>query len=240
MPSLKSQIGNFLVRKLGMSRRSLNVLRHEFRALRIACGNTFHPRKRRAIRKLRQSRELSVNIGSGGFGLPDWVNVDIAPGKNTTILLDIRKTLPFVDGSVRRILAEHVVEHLDFDENIPSVFAEFYRVLAPGGVVRIVVPDTERFVLAYSQKSRDLWQGLGWDLDTFPPGLYSSMHVLNHIFHQEGEHLFGYDFETMALTLRKAGFPTVERRAFRVSADPALMIDQELHKPYSLYVEAIK
>ena len=66
------------------------------------------------------------------------------------------------------------------------------------------------------------------------------MHVLNHMFQQEGEHLFAYDFETMSRALRMAGFRTVQKQAFKVSVDPALAIDLDIHKPYSLYVDAIK
>ena len=240
MPTLKSRIGNFLVQRLRISRRSLNILRHEFRTLRIALGNIVNPWKRSTIARLRQGRELSVNIGAGGSGLADWVNVDMSPGKNTTVLLDIRKRLPFADGSVRRLFAEHVIEHLDFGEDIPNVFAEFHRVIAPDGVLRIIVPDAGRFLLAYAQKDRAQWQSLGWDLDTFPDDIHSSMHVVNHIFHQAGEHLFGYDFDTMSLMLRKAGFRTVLQQPFGVSVDPALAIDQDIHKQHSLYVDAVR
>ena len=66
------------------------------------------------------------------------------------------------------------------------------------------------------------------------------MHGLNHQFHQEGEHLFGYDFETLSFALKKAGFSSVKRQAFKVSVDPDLAIDLPIHESYSLYVEAIK
>jgi predicted SAM-dependent methyltransferase len=240
MATLASRIGGVLVGRLGMSRRSLNIIRHEVRTMRIAFGNMFNHRKRATIDRMQKSLELSVNIGSGGCGLPDWVNVDVSPGPNTTILLDIRKRLPFADGSVRRLFSEHVIEHLDFAEDIPNVFAEFHRVLAPGGVLRIIVPDAGRFLTAYVQKDRSQWQSLGWELDVFPADIHSSMHVVNHIFHQGGEHLFGYDFDTMSLMLRKAGFKTVLQQPFGVSVDPALAIDQEIHKHHSLYVDAVR
>ena len=66
------------------------------------------------------------------------------------------------------------------------------------------------------------------------------MHVINHVFHQGGEHLFAYDFETLAWALQQAGFSTVNQMSYRTSRDPKLAIDQDNHAPYSLYVEAVK
>lgn len=64
--------------------------------------------------------------------------------------------------------------------------------------------------------------------------------MINHIFHQSGEHLFAYDFETLSWALRHAGFREIVKQSFRQSCDPELAIDQENHAPYSLYVEARK
>ena len=147
---------------------------------------------------------------------------------------------PSLADSARRIFAEHIVEHLDFREDIPRVFQEFYRILAPHGVLRIIVPDAERFLEAYVRKHKCLWRKLGWDIDRLPDDIYTPLHVINHIFHQGGEHLFAYDFETLKWALHQSGFPTVLRQSFGTSIDPELAIDQEIHRPYSLYVDAVK
>jgi predicted SAM-dependent methyltransferase len=152
--------------------------------------------------------------------------------------LDIRRRLPFSDGSVRRIFIEHVLEHVDFRSDAPSMLRDYHRLLAPGGVLRIIVPDTKRFVEAYVSGDRAAWRELGWDIDRLPDDLVTPMHVVNHIFHQSGEHLFGYDFDTLKILLQMAGFRRIERRSFRRSLDPDLAIDQDNHAPYSLYVEA--
>ena len=238
MATLTSRIGQVLVQRLGLNRRVLNVLRHELRTIRIAFGNVFNPFKRRTIRRLQASRELSLNVGAGGCGLPDWVNIDVTPGPHTTVLLDIRKRLPFADGSVRRLFTEHTIEHLDFGGDIPQLFSEFHRIMAPGGVLRIIVPDAGRFALAYAAKDRAEWTKLGWD--AFPDDIHSPMHAVNHIFHQAGEHLFGYDFETLDFMLRKAGFATVQQQPYGISVDPVLAIDQPHYKDYSLYVDAVR
>lgn len=81
---------------------------------------------------------------------------------------------------------------------------------------------------------------LGWNLDALPCDIYTPMHIITHIFHQGGEHLFPWDFETMELMLRRAGFSDIRQRRFRESADPEFTVDLEVHKSYSLIVEAIK
>lgn len=50
--------------------------------------------------------------------------------------------LPFEDGKFSHIYSEHFLEHLFLDESI-ELLKECYRVLSPGGFVRIVVPDAD-------------------------------------------------------------------------------------------------
>ncbi len=237
---VKSRIGSVLRRVLPINRRTFDVLRHELRALGTTVGNALNPSHHCIVARLRRRRELSINLASGGRGLKGWVNVELRPAADTTICLDIRRRLPFADGSARRIFAEHVVEHLDFREDVPRLFAEFHRILAPGGVVRIVVPDAGRFLEAYAKRDNDLWKALGWDLQALPDDIHTAMHAVNHIFHQSGEHLFAYDFETVAYALQRAGFREVHQRACGLSGDEKLAIDQIHHAPYSLYAEAVR
>ena len=55
---------------------------------------------------------------------------------------DLRKGIPFPDNSVDGVYHSHLFEHLDRDV-VPIFLAEVLRVLRPGGVHRIVVPDLE-------------------------------------------------------------------------------------------------
>jgi predicted SAM-dependent methyltransferase len=129
---------------------------------------------------------------------------------------------------------------VDFRSDVPRLLRELHRVLEPEGILRIVVPDAERFLAAYTSRDPAAWRELDWAFERWPQDIYTPMHAINHIFHQGGEHLFAYDFETLRFALRDAGFEKIEKAAFRRSADPALAIDQEVHAPYSLYVEAAK
>lgn len=61
---------------------------------------------------------------------------------------DLRKGIPAEDSSVDVVYHSHLLEHLDRDA-VPGFMAEVRRVLKPGGVQRIVVPDLERDARAY-------------------------------------------------------------------------------------------
>lgn len=238
MPTLKSRLGAILIPMLPVNRRTFDILRYEWRALTVRGLNRISPRHRARVRALRRQRGLSVNLGSGGKGLSGWINTELRRHPDTSICIDMRRPLPFADGSVARIMAEHVVEHVDFKHDAPAILREIHRILEPGGIVRIVVPDAERYIRAYATKDANEWKALGFE--RLPDDLRTPMHAINHVFSQDGEHLFGYDFETLAWALRDAGFSNVERTEFGKSADPALAIDQQVHRPYSLYVEARK
>jgi len=238
--SLRQRIGRLMIKRLPISRRSLDIFRLELEALWQRTSNSFLPGYRRKLEYLRGHNELALNLGSGGGATPGWVNIDVRPTHDVDLALDIRRRLPFSDGQVARVRAEHVVEHLDFRDELPAVLREIHRVLAVGGVLRVVVPDTRRFLEAYLTADQERWQALGWDMTQLPADIFTPMHVVNHIFHQGGEHRFAYDFETLAYALHNAGFREIVRQSYGSSLDPALTADLPVHRQYSFYVEARK
>src|SRR5690606_18378616 len=75
-------------------------------------------------------------------------------GKNI-VVHDLSKGIPYEDNSVDAVYHSHTLEHIDRNLDDPAngpglLFTkECRRVLKPGGVLRIVVPDLERRCLAY-------------------------------------------------------------------------------------------
>lgn len=238
--TFKQKLGRWIQTRLPFSPRITGILRFEFAVARQRWANRFLPWRKLKIARLRKKRGISLNVGSGGRGKESWINVDaIGSHRDLYCTHDLRQPLPLEEGSVKRILAEHVIEHLDFYGDVPRVFAEFYRVLESGGVVRIVVPEVSRYMETYLQGGMEGWKKLGFR-EGIPADMETPIELVNHVFHQKGEHLFGWDFVAMERALRKAGFTRVVRQKYRVSADPELAIDQPNHEPYSLYVEGIK
>jgi predicted SAM-dependent methyltransferase len=89
-----------------------------------------------------------LNLGCGQHRHPDWTNVDLVPAGGDVIPCDLRRPLPFAADSFTAAYAAHVVEHLAPVE-ARRLLTEMLRVLSPGGIVRIVVPDLEGIARAY-------------------------------------------------------------------------------------------
>jgi predicted SAM-dependent methyltransferase len=192
-----------------------------------------------------QQRDLLVNLGCGECGKPGWVNVDVQRYQGVNCLYDCRTSLPFCDNSVRGIFTEHFFEHLDYTEEAPAFISECYRVLKPGGVLRIIVPDAEKYMRAYCSEGWDELarvRPLRPDLSDvyFESRYHTKMEVVNAVFRQYFEHKFAYDFATLDFLIRRCGFQEVIKQEFGKSLRPELLIDQLSRASESLYVEAVK
>jgi predicted SAM-dependent methyltransferase len=196
--------------------------------------------------ELSSKTNLYANLGCGDAGLAgDWINIDFSQYNNVTYTFDCRKNLPFADNTVKGIFCEHFFEHIDYVDEVPYFLASCYRSLQPGGVLRIIVPDAEKYLVGYCQD--------GWDYlkktrpldDNLMDGLMgkqyrTKMQLINEVFRQGGEHKYAWDFETMKLAMTDAGFSKVYKMDYLKTHDPKLEIDQLVRKPESLYVEAVK
>ena len=218
--------------------------------INLAIGQKIYPWKVKISRN-RIKKSLSVqssiyaNIGCGGVGLSTgWINIDFTQFKNVQYVFDCRKELPFAAGSVKGLFTEHFFEHLDFDEEVPEFLKEVYRTLQPGGCVRIIIPDAEKYLHAYCSPSWDKLKQtrpLNDDLtDAMGIKYHTKMQLINEVFRQGGEHKYAWDFETLSYALRKAGFIEVFKKDYLKTSDQILAIDMESRRHESLYVEAIK
>lgn len=69
-----------------------------------------------------------------------WTGLSLTQANSRCIQHDITQPLPFPDNSVDAFQAEDVFEHIQYDRLV-SVVNEIYRVLKPGGLFRLSVPD---------------------------------------------------------------------------------------------------
>src|SRR3981081_2098943 len=94
------------------------------------------------------SRVDYLNLGCGNAFHADWTNVDISPHDPSVIPHNLNEPLPFSDREFSVVYHSHVLEHLSRHEG--EIFLrECHRVLKPGGVLRVVVPDLERITRLY-------------------------------------------------------------------------------------------
>lgn len=69
------------------------------------------------------------------------------------VVANLRRGLPFENGTFEAVYSSHVLEHLYEDEAL-NLLRESVRVLRPGGVLRMVVPDLQALALGYLEKKR--------------------------------------------------------------------------------------
>jgi len=87
----------------------------------------------------------AINLGCGQRFHPDWTNVDYSPSGPEVRAYDIRKGVPFADGTFDVVYLSHVLEHFSKTEG-PNLLVECLRVLRQNGTIRVVVPDLECIV----------------------------------------------------------------------------------------------
>ena len=104
-----------------------------------------------------------LNLGCGLRFHPDWVNIDINYKNPKIINYDVRKGIPFSDGTFDAVYSSHLIEHLSRDEAL-TLLKECYRVLKPSGVIRVAVPDLEQICRMYlsmlekAELDQEKWQ----------------------------------------------------------------------------------
>lgn len=237
--TLKQRVGQLLFPRLPITRFLFDQLRFEANGWIAAVEGRILPSRRRALAQIRSGHRLLVNVACGPQVLEGFVNLDVMKTAPGVLRWDCRRGLPLRSGSAAGVRAEQFVEHLETREELPSFLRDAHRVLQAGGVLRVIVPDAERYLHAYCAGTRDAFSALAVP-DPFPSDLPTRMDVINHVFHQWHEHRWGYDFETLEHRLKTSGFSRIVRLDFNRSLLPELARDRDVHAPYSLYVDAVK
>ena len=89
-----------------------------------------------------------LNIGCGHRFHKDWVNIDIDPASLEVKKVNILQGLPYPDNSFDVVYHSNVLEHLPKQKGAEMI-SECFRVLNPGGILRINVPDLEKICREY-------------------------------------------------------------------------------------------
>jgi predicted SAM-dependent methyltransferase len=217
----------------GLRFETLRELRHELHLVRLGLSRRLSPRKRRQAAALRGLGDAKVHFGCGGRILPGWINLDAYASGDISMELDLQRPLPLSDGAVRWIFSEHVLEHID-RERLRSVFAEFHRILAPGGIARILVPDLRFYCEAYLAADHEA-------IRTVIPHVRTAAEGINSVFNDHF-HRFIYDFETLKNDLNEAGFEAVIECPYGESRHTGLALDSNLasRRDSTLVVEATR
>jgi SAM-dependent methyltransferase len=137
--------------------------------------------------------------------------------------LDLTQPLPYRDGAFEAAFGSHVLEHLTPSE-AAGVLRELHRVLRPGGIVRISVPDLDEVIASYDPSAPDdflygMWQGRERS---------TSRH----------RHWWLYNERSLGSLLRECGFTDVRRESFRTGRCPD--VERLDSRPESLFMEGMR
>jgi predicted SAM-dependent methyltransferase len=104
---------------------------------------------------------MRANLGCGNQICQGWINIDIVCTGPGVVAHDLSTGIPLPDASCEVVYHSHVLEHLKRTD-AQLFMRECVRVLKPGGILRVAVPDLERICRQYLLTlERALAQGEG-------------------------------------------------------------------------------
>lgn len=186
-------------------------------------------------RIMKTKKPIKLELGSGKrAGMEGWFFIDkIALGAD--FILDMTESLPFPDDSVTMIYTSHLLEHLTSPQ-IKNLLGECRRVLKPGGILSVAVPDVKIYLDAY-YNSRELdrekfFRCIEGRVALSPENI--KLDCVNYMAYMGGAHHYMFDEECLLARLRQAGFGKVAKRAFDKN------LDKEINKHQTIYAQCKK
>ena len=154
-----------------------------------------------------------LQIGSGHNILPGWYNSDLFG----PYPLDATRPFPIPDNSFDRIYSEHMIEHITYIQS-QQMLSECYRILKPGGRIRISCPDLQFLIDMYLNPQEIHRRYMDYYTPYWAPRK-EPIFVFNNFVRDWG-HQFIYDRPTLIKSLVDIGFHNILEYNVRESADP--------------------
>ena len=153
------------------------------------------------------SDKVKLHFGCGHIDKHEdgYINVDIRPAEHVDIQCDLSTALPMKDDYADEILAHSLLEHFpmgDYEhDDLPyansiKILKEWRRILKPGGVLEIKVPNMYGLANCYMHKGMDIIEYFRY--------MYGGQN------YPENTHIAGFDKKTLHLCLTLAGFTSWE------------------------------
>lgn len=145
---------------------------------------------------------MSRRLHIGGIQKAEgWEILNAVPAASVDHLGDARDLSRFSDNTFSDIYASHVVEHLDYVNELLKTLKEWYRVLLPGGKLYISVPDMDVLSRLFLEKDK-----LTLDERFFVMRMMFGGHVDKYDYH-----VVGLNQDFLQVFLRQAGYSNILR-----------------------------
>lgn len=193
----------------------------EPRLKRLSRGIT--RRNERLIAAYLRSHDVpKLQIGCGDNELDGWLNTELCP-RGSQIYLDATRPFPFADRTFHFIYSEHMIEHITL-RDAEAMAAECFRVLRPGGVIRIVTPNLASLVsLLAAEPEPRVSEYIRYSVDAhriYAPRA-DGVAVFNNFVRAWG-HQYIHTPESLGALLTRAGFTRIVGASLNASEHAAL------------------
>ncbi len=123
---------------------------------------------------------------------------------------DLTRGIPAEDNSLDLVYHSHMLEHLSYAEGI-EFMRECYRVMKPGAKMRILVPDLELWIKAYTENNLFFFEEYRKTLD---PHIHTTKaSIFMGMLHNHG-HKCGYDYESLKWLSEYIGFNKIKKTLY--------------------------
>lgn len=222
-----------------IAEKILVVFFQTFSRVEWLCRRRFGNVDKKLVRDYFQATTTpKLHVGCGTNVVPQWLNCDLFPSSLHVVHLDAVRPFPFPDSSFDFIFSEHMIEHVTFLSG-QGFLRECFRVLKPGGVIRIATPDLAFLCNLYSSNKSQLQKDyLVWATKSFLGWADDSVdtHVINNFVRDWG-HQYIYDDKVLSGSLKKAGFTGLRKCRLGESEHEALAGLENLNRMPNGFLE---
>jgi ubiquinone/menaquinone biosynthesis C-methylase UbiE len=174
-----------------------------------------------------------LNWGCGPIACYGWVNSDIQAWPGVDIVADMRNGLPVDDDAFDYIVSIHALPEIPYGD-LDRTLSELRRVLKPGGILRLGLPDMDKAINAYRTGDADYFLISDEEVKCL-----SGRMIVQLLWRGQSRSMFTTEFA--AELLARNGFRAIHPCAFRETGSGISGITELDNRPLeSLFIEAAK
>ncbi len=148
-----------------------------------------------------KERGKPIRLHLGGWEVREgWTILNTQSRPGVDVLGSVTDLSMFADNSVEEAYASHVYEHLGYQKELPTALREVHRVLVPGGLVRIAVPDLEILSKMFVSPQLDI-----------PQKFHVQRMIMGGQIDEFDFHKTAFSFQLLGAMLHQTGFENIRR-----------------------------